>query len=187
MNWNMREVVLTIVLSIVCGVLYLGWSTLWLPVSALVGPVGAEGMFGIWIIASPLIAFIIRKPGAALIAEVAAAAVEVFTGSHFGLSSLFIGLFQGIGAEIAFMLFRYKNYSLPVLMLSGVLAAIGSILYDFVANGLGYYTMNVLIATAALRMVSAAILGGLLAKIVAESLGKTGILHSYEMMKQRRR
>ncbi|GEN34722.1 ECF transporter S component [Aneurinibacillus danicus] len=186
MSWKMREVVLTVVLSIACGVLYLGWSTLWLPISALIGPVGAEVMFGVWVVASPLIAYIVRKPGAALIAELAAAAVEVFTGSHFGLSSLLIGFFQGLGAELAFFLFGYKKYSLPVLMLSGVLAAVGSMIYSLLANGFGYYTPGVLAATFALRIVSGAILGGVLGKLIAESLAKTGILQQYEMMRQRR-
>ncbi|WP_286887275.1 ECF transporter S component [Aneurinibacillus sp. UBA3580] len=186
MSWKMREVVLTVVLSIACGVLYLGWSTLWLPISALIGPVGAEVMFGVWVVASPLIAYIVRKPGAALIAELAAAAVEVFTGSHFGLSSLLIGFFQGLGAELAFFLFGYKKYSLPVLMLSGVLAAVGSMIYSLLANGFGYYTPGVLAATFALRIASGAILGGVLGKLIAESLAKTGILQQYEMMRQRR-
>ncbi|ERI09522.1 ECF transporter S component [Aneurinibacillus aneurinilyticus] len=186
MNWKMREVVLTVALSLACGVLYLGWSTLWLPISALVGPVGAEIMFGIWVLASPLIAFIIRKPGAALIAEVSAAAVEVFTGSHFGLSSLLIGFCQGLGAELAFFLFRYKKYSLSTLMLSGAFAAIGSMVYSLLANGFGYFTPGVLGATFALRIISGAILGGLLAKLIAESLAKTGTLQQYELMRQRR-
>ena len=48
-------------------------------------------MFGIWVIASPIVAYIIRKPGAAFIAEVTAAAVELLTGSHFGLAALLVG------------------------------------------------------------------------------------------------
>ncbi|MBN6189095.1 ECF transporter S component [Aneurinibacillus sp. BA2021] len=186
MNWKMREVVLTVVLSIACGVLYLGWSTLWLPISALVGPVGAEFMFGVWVVASPLVAFIVRKPGAALTAELAAAAVEVFTGSHFGLSSLLIGFAQGLGAELAFFLFRYKKYNLGTLMLSGALAAVGSLAYSLVANGFGYYTPGVLAATCILRILSGMLLGGLLGKVLAESLAKTGTLGQYEIMRQRR-
>lgn len=99
MNWNIKEVVMTVILSVACGVIYLGWSTLWIPVSAIVGPVGANFMFGIWVIASPIVAYIIRKPGAALIAETAAASVELLTGSHFGLSALLIGVFQGPGRK----------------------------------------------------------------------------------------
>ena len=67
MNWKMKEVVLTVILSVACGVIYLGWSTLYIPISAITGPVGAGFMFGIWVIASPIVAYIIRKPGAALL------------------------------------------------------------------------------------------------------------------------
>lgn len=187
MTWKMKEVVLTVILAVACGVIYLGWSTLWIPISALVGPVGAGFMFGIWIIASPIVAYIIRKPGAALIAEVAAAAVELLTGSHFGLSALLIGVFQGIGAEIAFALFGYKRYNLMTLMLSGALAAVGGVLYNVIANGFGYYTTQVLLTTLVIQVISGMILGGWLAKIIVEALCKTGVLDQYEIMKVRRK
>ncbi|WP_046212521.1 ECF transporter S component [Paenibacillus wulumuqiensis] len=187
MNWKMKEVVLTVILAVACGVLYLGWSTLWIPISALVGPVGAGFMFGIWIIASPIVAYIIRKPGAALIAEVAAAAVEMLTGSHFGLSALLIGVFQGLGAEIAFAIFGYKRYNVFTLMLSGALAAVGSIAYNLVANGLGYYTTQMFFLTLGIHVISGIVLGGLLAKVIVEALARTGVLNPYEIMKSRRK
>lgn len=187
MKWKMKEVVLAVILSVACGVIYLGWSTLWIPISALVGPVGAGFMFGIWVIASPIVAYIIRKPGAAFIAEVAAAAVELLTGSHFGLSALLVGVFQGIGSEIAFALFRYKRYNLFTLMLSGALAGVLGIVYNLVANGFGYYTTGVLFATLAIHMISGAILGGWLGKVVVDALAKTGVLEQYEIMKQTRK
>ncbi|WP_017813398.1 MULTISPECIES: ECF transporter S component [Paenibacillus] len=187
MNWKMKEVVLTVILAVACGVLYLGWSTLWIPISALVGPVGAGFMFGIWIIASPIVAYIIRKPGAALIAEVAAAAVEMLTGSHFGLSALLVGVFQGLGAEIAFAIFGYKRYNVFTLMLSGALAAVGSIAYNLVANGLGYYTTQMFFLTLGIHVISGIVLGGLLAKVIVEALARTGVLNPYEIMKSRRK
>ncbi|MEW4372261.1 ECF transporter S component [Paenibacillus kandeliae] len=186
-NWKMKEVVLTVILSVACGVIYLGWSTLWIPISAVVGPVGAGFMFGIWVIASPIVAYIIRKPGAALIAEVAAAAVEMLTGSHFGLSALLIGVFQGLGAEIAFAIFGYRTFNVWTMMLSGALAAVGSMVYSVIANGFGYYTTTMFLLTLGIQVISGIILGGLLAKMVVEALGRTGVLDSYEMMKSRRR
>lgn len=183
----MKEIVLTVILAVACGVIYLGWSTLYLPISALVGPVGTGFMFGIWVIASPIVAYIIRKPGAAFIAEVAAAAVELLTGSHFGLSALLVGVFQGIGSELAFALFKYKRYNSLTLMLSGALAAIFGMLYNLLANGFGYYTMGVFFTTLGIHIVSGMVLGGWLAKTVVDALAKTGVLEQYEMMKQRRK
>ncbi|MFZ7942860.1 ECF transporter S component [Neobacillus sp. 19] len=187
MKWKMKEIVLTVILAVACGVIYLGWSTLWIPISALVGPVGAGFMFGIWVIASPIVAYIIRKPGAAFIAEVAAAAVELLTGSHFGLSALLVGVFQGIGSEVAFAIFGYKRYNLFTLMLSGALAAVGGMIYNLLVNGFGYYTTEILLTTLAIHVISGIVLGGCLAKFVVESLAKTGVLDQYEIMKVRRK
>ncbi|ALC91596.1 ABC transporter ATP-binding protein [Bacillus sp. FJAT-18017] len=187
MNWKMKEVVLTVILSVTCGVIYLGWSTLWIPVSAIVGPVGAGFMFGIWVIASPIVAYIIRKPGAAFIAEVTAAAVELLTGSHFGLSALLVGVFQGIGAEMAFAIVRYKHYGLSTLMLSGALAAIMGMVYNVLANGFGFYTTEVFFTTLAIHIISGIILGGWLAKVVADALAMTGVLDQYELIKEKRK
>jgi energy-coupling factor transport system permease protein len=186
-TWKMKEVVLTVILAVACGVIYLGWSTLWIPISAVTGPVGAGFMFGIWVIASPIVAYIIRKPGAAFIAEVAAAAVELLTGSHFGLSALLVGVFQGIGSEIAFAIFGYKRYNLFTLMLSGALAAVGSMIYNLIANGFGFYTTEVFFVTLGLHVISGVILGGWLAKVVVDALAKTGVLEQYEMMKEKRK
>jgi energy-coupling factor transport system permease protein len=187
MTWKMKEVVLAVILAVACGVIYLGWSTLWIPISAIVGPMGAGFMFGIWVIASPIVAYIIRKPGAAFIAEVAAAAVELLTGSHFGLSALLIGVFQGIGSEIAFALFRYKRYNLFTLMLSGALAAVFGMVYNLIANGFGFYTTDVLLLTLGIHIISGMILGGWLAKVVVDVLAKTGVLEQYEIMKEKRK
>jgi energy-coupling factor transport system permease protein len=187
MTWKMKEVVLAVILSVICGVIYLGGSTLWVPISSLVGPVGAGFMFGIWVIASPIVAYIIRKPGAAFVAEVAAAAVELLTGSHFGLSALLIGVFQGIGSEIAFAIFRYKRYNLLTLMLSGALAAVFAMIYNLLANGFGYYSTGVFLTTLGIHVISGIILGGWLAKVVVDALTKTGVLEQYAIMKERRK
>ncbi|MCU9593826.1 ECF transporter S component [Caldibacillus thermolactis] len=187
MTWKMKEIVLAVILSVICGVIYLGWSTLWIPISAVIGPVGASFMFGIWVIASPIVAYIIRKPGAAFVAEVTAAAVELFTGSHFGLAALLVGLFQGIGSEIAFAIFRYKRYNLFTLMLSGALAAVFGMIYNLLAKGFGYYSTEVLLTTLGIHIISGMILGGWLAKVVVDTLAKTGVLEQYAIMKEKRK
>ncbi|TRZ36583.1 ABC transporter ATP-binding protein [Niallia circulans] len=184
MEWKIKEVVLMVVLSVACGVIYLGWSTLYLPVSALVGPVGSNFMFGIWVIASPIVAYIIQKLGAAFIAEVAAAAVELLAGSHFGLSALLIGVLQGLGAELAFAVFRYKRYHVSVLMLSGAMAAVGSMLYSLIANGFGYYPTGTLLLTFIIQIISGMLLGGLLGKLIVDALLATGALDHFAINKQ---
>ncbi|MBC1520082.1 ABC transporter ATP-binding protein [Listeria aquatica] len=185
MKWKMKEIVLVVVLSIVCGIVYLGWSTLYLPLSALLGPITSSLMFGIWIIASPITALIIQKPGVALISEIIAASVEVFTGSHFGLSSLLIGIFQGLGAELAFALFAYKKFSTFTVMLSGALAGVGSIIYQMISSGWSYFTPQMFATATVVTIVSGAVLGGLLGQLVVLALKKTGSLNGYAVAKNK--
>lgn len=105
--------------------------------------------------------------------------MELLTGSHFGLSALLVGVFQGIGAEIAFALFRYKKYNLSVLMFSGAVAGIFNIIYGIVANGFAYYTATALVATLVINIISGMLLGGLLGKLIVDAIAKTGALDQY--------
>ena len=72
-------------------------------------------------------------------------------------------------------------------MLSGVLAAVGSMIYNLIANGFGYYTKEVFFVTLGIHVISGIILGGWLAKVVVDSLAKTGVLEQYEIMKEKRK
>lgn len=84
-------------------------------------------------------------------------------------------------------MFRYKRYNLFTLMLSGALAAVGSMAYSLMANGFAYYTTETLILTLAIQIISGIILGGWLAKAVVGALAKTGVLDQYEIMKEHRK
>lgn len=72
-------------------------------------------------------------------------------------------------------------------MLSGALAACGSMAYSLMANGFGYYTTQTLILTFVIQVISGMILGGWLAKAVVGALAKTGVLDQYDMMKEHRK
>ena len=69
--------------------------------------------------ATTLAYLLIRKPGVAIIAEVAAAHVEVLFGGGWGLTLLLYGLIQGLGAELVFAAFRYRSTSAWTLAIAG--------------------------------------------------------------------
>ena len=56
--------------------------------------------YGIWLLAGPLAALIVRKPGAALFAELVAASVSALLGAQWGLLTIESGLVQGLAAEL---------------------------------------------------------------------------------------
>lgn len=185
-SWTLREILILAVIGAVFAVLYLGWVQVWLVAQAIFGAVTMDVVMGFWFIASIIAAAIIRKPGAAFLAEVLAAAIEVLLGSPAGLLLVVSGAIQGAGAEAVFAATRWRNYSLPVLMLSGVGAAIASFIYTWVRFDYGALEPGLLVAMFVLRCLSGALLGGLLGHYVVEALYRTGVLSGLRIEHDRR-
>ncbi|ADU51440.1 ABC-type thiamin-related transport system, permease component 1, predicted [Thermaerobacter marianensis DSM 12885] len=179
-----REIVMLAFIAAVCSVVFINNWTLW-NLAQAVHPVLAETVYGIWFIASTVAAYIIRKPGVAFVAELVAAAGELLLGSPDVLWVLLYGGLQGLGAEAAFALLRYRRFDLPALALAGGLAAVASIPLDAIT---GYFTgmqAGVLAAAVAVRLVSGAVVAGLFAKILVDGLAKTGVLNAYAVVRER--
>ena len=103
---------------------------------------GFELIYGVWFMAATIAAYIIRKPGAALITEVLASAIELLMGNSGGATVVLTGLIQGVGCELGFAVFRYRKYNLLSMALSGVFAAVCIFCYEL------YYLSYYLLAPA---------------------------------------
>lgn len=175
-SWTLREILVVAVIGAVFAVLYLGWVQVWLIAQAIFGAITMDIVMGFWFIASMVAAAIIRKPGAAFFSEFLAAAIQILLGSPAGLILLVSGAVQGAGAEAVFAATRWRNYSLPVLMLAGVGAAVFSFIYTWIRFDYGALEPGLLVAMFVLRCLSGALLGGLLAHYVVAALYRTGVL-----------
>jgi energy-coupling factor transport system substrate-specific component len=174
--WTLREILIVTVLGAVFGVLYLAWVQVWLIAQAIFGPVTMDVVMGFWFIVSIIAAAIIRKPGAALVSELLAAATQILLGSPAGLLLLLTGLIQGAGAEAVFAATRWRNYRLPVLIAAGIGASIFSFVYTWIRFDYGALAPGLLITMFLLRCLSGALLGGLLGHVIVEALYRTGVL-----------
>jgi energy-coupling factor transport system substrate-specific component len=129
-SWKLNEIVVLVVLSIAIGVLFWAWTF----VTALAKPLGAFGLdyllVGVWLIGGTLVAFIIRRPGAALLGEVLAAILEGFI-THWGITAAIWGLVQGLGAEAVFAATKYKKWDLTTMLGAALLSSIFSYILDF--------------------------------------------------------
>ena len=120
------DLLVTVLIGAAFGVAFLGYGQLY----TLIGPLTAafkpaEGLLaGIWFLPAVLAALLVRKPGAALLAEMVAAVLSMLLGSQWGWGTAVSGLMQGGGVELAFLLTRYRRFTLPVAVLGGVLAGL---------------------------------------------------------------
>ncbi|BDZ43494.1 hypothetical protein GCM10025865_27930 [Paraoerskovia sediminicola] len=110
----LHTTVLLAVLGVTFGFVFWVADQIYAPLHLALGPFGslAENVLaGAWIVVAPLALYIVRRPGVGILAEMLAAAVElVVFASPFGPMILVIGLVQGVGAELAFALTRYRRY-----------------------------------------------------------------------------
>ena len=122
-GWKLQEIVFVAMSCIVLGVVYLAAVYLSAFINTAGTPVGLgflgnELLFGVWFMASTFAAYIIQKPGVALVSEILAALIEVLLGNMYGPMVIVTGLVQGIGSEIAFAAFRYRRFDWTTMTLA---------------------------------------------------------------------
>ncbi|MBT2639410.1 ECF transporter S component [Bacillus sp. ISL-39] len=186
-NWKLREVVVLSVLAVVFGVIYLLFLQFGNVLVGMFGLIGYDLIFGIWFIVSIIAAYIIRKPGAAVLSETIAATIEVMLGNAVGPRLILAGIIQGLGAEAAFAATKWKNYSTWVLVAAGMGASITSFAWGYFLGGFSALSPGYVTAMFVVRLISGAILAGLLGKYISDSLAKTGALNSFPLGKEARK
>ena len=87
--------------------------------------------YAVWLVPAVLAPLIIRKPGAALFAEMVAAGVSAFLGSVWGVDTLLSGFVQGAAAELVFAFTLYRLWSFPVLAAAAVASAAAAWVHDW--------------------------------------------------------
>jgi len=132
-RWRTRDIVVTAVIAVAFGVVFWAWGLAWAaldPVFAAV-PWAKNLLYAIWLIPAVLAPLIVRKPGAALFAEMVAAAVSTLLGSAWGPDTLLSGFVQGAAAELVFAFTLYRNYSFPVLAIAALASAAAAWIHDW--------------------------------------------------------
>lgn len=173
---KLTDILITIVISAVFGVIY----RIWGPIYDLMKPLGlhAEQLsYGMWFMAATFAFLVIRKPGVALLAEVAAATIEALYGGHWGVATLVYGLLQGLAAELVFALFRYRRVTLGVAILAAFASAIVSLFVDSYYNEIDQLAFWNFILFITLRLLGSALIAGVFAYYLTGALSRTGVLN----------
>jgi len=129
-GWRTVDIVVAAVIAVAFGVVFWAWGVATAPLfQGQVNPL-AYLVSGVWLLPGVLAMLVIRKPGAALFAEVLAAAVSALLGSAWGLDTILSGAVQGAGAELVFAALFYRSFGLPIALFAGAGSALGEWLHD---------------------------------------------------------
>ena len=133
-RWRTRDVVIAAVIGVVFGVVFWAWSLVWEGPLKVLGGVALpvrDLFYAVWLIPAVLAPLIIRKPGAALFAEMVAAGVSAMLGSIWGVDTLLSGFVQGAAAELVFAFALYRVWSFPILSLAAIASAAAAWIHDW--------------------------------------------------------
>lgn len=179
-GWRTVDIVVAAAVAVAFGAVFVAWNGLWTlstPLFTALPPAQAV-IYGVWLLPGVLVGLIVRRPGAALFGGVVSAAVSAIIGSQWGLDALISGAVQGGAAELAFAIFLYRWWTLPVAVLAGALAGLGAAIHDIVvyypATDVGYWA----IFTAG-TVVSGALVAGVGGWMLLRALIATGVLHEF--------
>jgi energy-coupling factor transport system substrate-specific component len=134
-HWRTRDIVVAAVIGVAFGVVFWVWGIVWEgPFAAInaVAPPLRDLFYAVWLIPAVLAPLIIRKPGAALFAEMVAAGVSALLGSLWGVDTLLSGFVQGAAAELVFAFTLYRIWTFPVLAAAAIASALAAWIHDWV-------------------------------------------------------
>ncbi|MGQ4569749.1 ECF transporter S component [Dermabacteraceae bacterium P9123] len=133
---------------------------------------------GIWCLPALLAGLIVRRPGAAVFAEVVAASIEALLGGKWALGTLISGVLQGLGVEIVLAVTGYALFTLPVAAAAGALSTVFEWCYERFAyygewsNFWGFSLLGFFV-------ISGVVLCGVLGHALIKALAATGALNQF--------
>lgn len=181
-GWRVVDIVVAAVIGVAVGLIFWIWNSiggaLFGTLDALTPGVGGL-VVGPWLLGGVLGGLIIRRPGAALLVELVAALVSASIGNQWGWTTLASGLAQGLGAELVFLAFLYRRFTLPVAVLAGMGAAAGAWLNEFFVfkNSAKSAVFN--LTYLGCLLVSGAVLAGALGWALTKALAASGALNRF--------
>ncbi len=181
------DLVTAAMLGVAFGVAYWGWAFAYNGISvAFAAYQPATGLLsGPWLLAGVVAGLVVRKPGAALLAELLAANVEYLIGNQWGASTMIAGLLQGVGVEIVLALFLYRRFGLVAAGLGGAVAATLESVYEWGAYFSSWGMASKLVYLGCFSL-SGAVVAGAGGLYLVRALAGTGALDAFSVGHERR-
>ncbi|HEY7523982.1 MAG TPA: ECF transporter S component [Candidatus Limnocylindrales bacterium] len=174
--WRTRDIVVAAVIGVAFGVAFVAFGVAWKAAEVL-GPV-QNVLYGIWLMPAIVAALVIRKPGAALFAEMVAAGLSTLLGSQWGPDTLLSGFVQGAAAELVFAFTLYRAWSFPVLAVASLASAAGAWVHDWVV----WYpalAFDAIVVIGVLMAISAVVILPIASLALVAALRRTGVLEGF--------
>lgn len=181
--WRLSDIILIALIGIFFGAIFMGTNYVYDVLTAVLAPVGLSGLanellLGLWCMPGMLAGYMLRLKGSATLGELLAATVEMFFGGQWGISTLISGVTQGFGAELGYIVTRYKHYDWLGLTTSALTTTIVTFGWDLARNGYFKLQLWLLILYFVVRFCSMFLFGGVLTRLITDLLDRSHVLKS---------
>ncbi len=178
--WRTRDIVVTAIIGVTFGVVFWVWNLAWAAVDPAfaVVPAAKDLLYAVWLVPAVLAPYIVRKPGAAVFAEVVAAGLSAVLGSQWGVDALISGVVQGLGAEVVFAVTAYRLWTFPVLAVAAIGSAAAAWLHDWAL----YYSdvsLEVQLVRGLMMAISAVVIVAGGSVVLVRALRQAGVLEGF--------
>jgi energy-coupling factor transport system permease protein len=131
-------------------------------------------VLGWFYLAGVLGGYIVRKPGAATLCEVISGVGQVLSGNPNGVIVLYTTFAQGLGADIGYALFRYRNWGLLPVAVAGAL----SVPLGFFADAwfFGFPNLDLPLLIAFIVRVISGIVFAIIGVAIIRAVARAGVL-----------
>ena len=132
-RWRTVDLITLAILAVALGTAFWGYDSYLYPVVQVLTaafPPAAELQLGVWILPAVVGLVLVRKPGAALFAELIAANVELLLGNTWGVTVLISALLQAAGLELVYLFVRNRKFRLSYVVLGAALSALFEAFYE---------------------------------------------------------
>ena len=179
-GWRTVDIVVTAVLGVAFGVVFWAWGLLWAASGTAFSafPPGQAFMYGVWLLPAVLAPLVVRKPGAALFAELIASIVSALLGSSWGSLVIVYGLLQGLAGEAGFAVFGWRRFGWLQAVLAAAFAGAMAAVLDLV-NYYPDWTAGWKTTYTALIVVSTVVVAGAGGIALTRALAASGALSSF--------
>jgi len=174
--WRTRDIVVAAVIGVAFGVAFWAFGVGWAALASL--EPFQNLLYGVWLMPAIVAPLIVRKPGAALFAELVAAALSMLLGGVWGVDLLLSGFVQGAAAEVVFALTRYRRWSFPTLAAASLAAAAAAWVHDWIVY-YAAFSLDAVLVIGLLMAISALAILPLASLWLVASLRRTGVLDGF--------
>lgn len=181
-SWSTRDLLVVVVLALVFALI----TGPILSMAFMVGagnPLLSVAAAAVTTLPSLVAPYILRRPGSALLAQFLMGLIQL-PFATLGFFIVVVGLINGVVGEIPFLITRYRNYSLLLLIGSGIFSRVVALGFAFRTMGFSQLSGGWQIGLV-ITAILAGVLIALLAKFLCDGLAKQGVLDNFPIGQNR--